>query len=338
MKASRQSIGAALDRPDPNIRLYLFYGPDEAQSRALAMRLLKGFGADRFVVAASAARADPALIADEAGAMSLFGGKRVIWIEPAGDEIVEAAGALLDAASSESPAIAIAGALRKTSALLKLVDAHSLGLSHISYVPEGRDAEAMVGDLARGEGLRLADGVAALIAEACGNDRAIAAQELAKLAIYVGATPTEPKALDHDALDAVGAAMPEGDFLRLADLALSGHMDGLADELSALSAAGTEAVPVVRSLQRRLLMLAPLTARVTGGQRPEAVMTSIDKSLFWKDKPLVGKMLRSWDAAGLARVADRIGRLERELMFTDAPKAEALGEELVAIARAARRR
>lgn len=338
MKASRQSIGAALDQPDPDIRLYLFHGADEAQSRSLAMRLLRGFGAERFIVAASAAKADPALIADEAGAMSLFGGKRVIWIEPAGDEIADAAGALLEAAASESPAIAVAGALRKTSALLKLAEGHPLALAHVSYVPEGRDAEAMVGELARAEGLRLADGVAARIAEACGNDRAIAAQELTKLAIYVGATAAEPKPLDHDALDAVGAAMPEGDFLRLADLALAGDMDGLADELSALSAGGNEAVPVIRSLQRRLLLLAPLRARVEAGQRPEAVMASVDKTLFWKDKPLVGKMLRSWDAVGLARVADRVGRLERELMFTGAPKSEALGEELVAIARAARRR
>ncbi len=337
MKAGK-SIGAALDRPDPKVRLYLFYGHDEAQSRALAMRLLKGFGAERFVVAASAAKADPALIADEAGAMSLFGGKRVIWIEPAGDEIADAAQALLEAAASESPAIAIAGALRKTSALVKLADGHPLALSHIAYVPEGRDAEAMINELARAEGLRLADGVAGRIAGAAGNDRAIAGQELAKLALYLDAAPDRPRPLDHDALDAVGAAMPEGNFLRLADMALAGDLNGLGDSLSALSPKGAEAVPVLRSLQRRLIMLAPLRARVEAGQSPDAVMTSMGNALFWKDKPLVGQMLKLWDAAGLTRVADRAGRLERELMFSAVPKSEALGEELVAIAIQARRR
>jgi DNA polymerase-3 subunit delta len=65
----------------------------------------------------------------------------------------------------------------------------------------------------------------------------------------------------------------------------------------------------------------------------------LGKSLFWKDKPLVEKMLNLWDSAGLARVSERTGALERRLMRADSPpSAEALGEELVAIARQARRR
>ena len=58
-----------------------------------------------------------------------------------------------------------------------------------------------------------------------------------------------------------------------------------------------------------------------------------------KDKPLVERLLTTWDSPGLARVAERAGSLERKLMSADAPPpAEALGEELLAIAKAARRR
>ena len=55
--------------------------------------------------------------------MSLFGGPRAIWVEPAGDEIAAGVEALLEASAAESPVVAIAGALRKTSALLKLAEA-----------------------------------------------------------------------------------------------------------------------------------------------------------------------------------------------------------------------
>ena len=80
-------------------------------------------------------------------------------------------------------------------------------------------------------------------------------------------------------------------------------------------------------------------ARVYTGENPHAVLTSLGKSLFWKDKPLVEKMVSSWDSAGLARVSERTGALERRLMRGDSPPpAEALGEELVTIARQARRR
>jgi DNA polymerase-3 subunit delta len=48
-------------------------------------------------------------------------------------------------------------------------------------------------------------------------------------------------------------------------------------------------------------------------------------------------MLSQWDAGRLARVVERAGELERALMFSPAPQQEALGEELLAIARQARR-
>ena len=339
MKATRGSIGRSLDQPDDTARLYLLHGPDEGQSRALGDRLLKGLGAARFLVSASAVRSDPALLADEAGAMNLFGEPRAIWVEPAGDEIAGGVEALLEAAASESPVIVIAGALRKTSALLKLAEGHPQALAHASYAPEGQDAERMVTEVGRAHGLRIPAAVAARVADSCGNDQAIVGQELAKLALYLGAAPESPKDLDHDALDAVGADVPEGDFLRLADLALSGELADVSEELARLSSGGTEAIPVIRALQRRLLMLAPLRARVEAGERSAAVMTSLGKSLFWKDKPLLERLLETWDARGLETVSERAGKLERQLMRGDSPPpAEALGEELAAIARAARRR
>jgi DNA polymerase-3 subunit delta len=62
------------------------------------------------------------------------------------------------------------------------------------------------------------------------------------------------------------------------------------------------------------------------------------KTLFWKDKVTFRAMLSSWDADRLSRLAERTGKLERALMFSAAPQQEALGEELLAIAREARRR
>ena len=67
-------------------------------------------------------------------------------------------------------------------------------------------------------------------------------------------------------------------------------------------------------------------------------MTSLGRALFWKDKPLVSRLLSLWDSRRLATVAERAGRLEHDLIFSEVPNQEALGEELIAIARAAGRR
>jgi len=337
VKANKNSIGRAVDQPDPKIRFYLFAGQNEAQSRSLAARLLQALGAAKFELGAAALKSNPALLVDEAAALSLFGERRLIWIEPATKDIEEASMALLAAEAVESPVVAIAGALPKSSPLLKLAESAPNALAHTAYVPEGDDAARMVTDLGRRVGLKIGPAVASRIADACANDQAIVMQELEKLALYAGASPHSPKELDHEAIDAVGAESREGDFLRLADLALLGEVTELADAIERLSG-GSEAIPAVRSLQRRLLMLAPARARIERGERVDAVMASFGKALFWKDKSSVQRMLTRWSAEELATISERAGGLERRLMFSEAPEQEALAEELLTIARRARSR
>lgn len=338
MKLNKASVGRAVDQPDPKIRFYLFLGPDEAQSRALATRLLGALGAAKSFLAAGAIKSNPGVLADEAAALSLFGDRRLIWVEPAGNDIAEAVEALLQAENVESPVAAIAGALLKSSALLKLAESSPHALAFTAYMPEGDEAARMVTDLGRRVGLKISPPVAARIADTCGNDQALVAQELEKLALYADASPHSPKELEHEAVDAVGAESAEGDFLRLADLALLGETAELGDAVARLPAGGSEAIPTIRSLQRRLLMLAPARARIERGERVDGVMVSFGKALFWKDKPGVEKMLRSWSAADLATIAQRAGALERDLMFGNSPAREALGEQLLTIARKARSR
>jgi DNA polymerase-3 subunit delta len=339
VKTAKGSFPAALDRPASGIRVDLFYGPDEAGSRALAMRLLKGLGnAEKFIVVGAAVKNDPASLADEAGAMALFGGARALWIEPAGEELVDGVSALLDAPASESAVIAVAGALRKTSALLKLAEAHPAALAHISYIPEGRDMERVIGELARAVGLRLSPDVAQRLAGAANSNQAIAASELEKLALYLGADPDSPRELDHDTLDLLSADAAESDFLKLGDLALSGRMEALVGELGRLPPGGNEAIPVVRALQRRLLMLAPLRVRVERGESVDGVLTSLGKALFWKDKDQVKRMLSSWSAERIAQASARVAALERQLLLTKAPEEASLAETLVTLARAGQRR
>jgi DNA polymerase-3 subunit delta len=336
VKASKGSIGGAVDRPDSKIRFYLLLGPDEAQSRALAARLLAASEAAKFAVSAADVKSNPALLADEAAALSLFGERRLIWIEPAGAEILEGAEALLTAPSVESPVVAVAGALPKSSPLLKLAEASPQALAFTAYLPEGDDAARMVSDLGRRVGLKISPPLAARIAEGCANDQAIVAQEVEKLALFVGASPHSPRELDHEAIDALGVDSGDGGVSRLGDLALLGDVAEVAEILSHVSIGGSEAIPAVRSLQRRVLMLAPARARVERGERIDAVLASLGKALFWKEKRAVQTMLAKWTASELARVSERAGELERGLMFSEVPEREALGETFLAIARRAR--
>lgn len=338
MKLAGAALARAVSQPDPAVRFYLFYGPDEAGSRAQADKLLAALGAEKFAVPAASVKSDPAILADEAGAMALFGGPRAIWVERAGDEIADGVAGLLEAVGVESVVIAIGGPLRKTSALVKLAEGHAAAAAAISYVPEGRDAVRVVMDAARIEGLRVDQDVAARLAVDCGGNQAVIAQELAKYALYCGAGPETPQALTHDVLDAVGAESADANTARIGDLALSGDAFELFEEIDRAALAPNEAIPVVRALQRRLLQLAPMRARIERGESADAVMTSMGKALFWKDKALVGRLLRTWNATRLAELVERSATLEKGVIFSDQPPLAALGEELATISRVAARR
>ena len=336
MKLSGSAIGRAIDRPDPATRFYLFYGPDDAGSRHLATRLLNSLAAEKFTVHAATIKTDPAQLADEASATALFGGPRAIWIEPAGDEITDGVASLLDAASVESPVIAIGGALRKTSGLVKLAEAHGQAAAVISYIPEGRDADQMVIAAGRAEGLRSR-------ATSLRGWRSIAtATRRSWLRKWPSSrsssTPAPTVARSHSRRGRFarrGFVGRESDAARRS-CACRRRARAIGRNRRA-SIAPNEAIPVVRALQRRLLQLAPLRARVERGERVDGVLTSMGKALFWKDKPLMQRLLTNWNAERIAQAMERSAALERAAILSDEPPVAALGEELVTIARGGRR-
>jgi DNA polymerase-3 subunit delta len=80
-------------------------------------------------------------------------------------------------------------------------------------------------------------------------------------------------------------------------------------------------------------MLAGLRARIDGGQRSDQVLAAV----WRRDKLVAARALPLWTGKRLAEAMERVARLERSLMLTATPDRAALGEELIAIARAARR-
>lgn len=275
MKANRAQLDRALKAP-AETRFFLFHGPDLAGSQALVRALCAGSGpgAERVDLSGAELRADPARLADEAASISLFGGARFIVVDPAGDDSIAAVEALIEAPAAGNPVALVAGALKPSSKLLKIALAAPSALSYASYVPEGRDAERLVADLARAQGLVVRSDLARRIAESCAGNRALIEQELGKLALFADASPEAPRPIDHDALDAIGAASEEGDLSRLVDSVGSGQADLLHAELLRLRSEGIEGVSLVRAMTRRMVVLARLRAEVEGGGTPGAVMAS----------------------------------------------------------------
>ena len=93
MKLASSRISAFLQRPDPEIRTVLVYGPDDGLVRERAGLLARSVCPDLkdpFRVAELAGAtlaADPARLADEAAQLSLIGGRRVVRVRGATDAL-----------------------------------------------------------------------------------------------------------------------------------------------------------------------------------------------------------------------------------------------------------
>jgi DNA polymerase-3 subunit delta len=332
VKLARDRAAAALDRPDPSLRFFLLSGADNAASRLFAQRLQAALGAEKVTAAAVQLKSDPAWLADEAASLPMFGGARLLWIEPAGEEIVPAVEALLALDRIEAPAVAITNnALKATSALLKLAEGSKAALHVASDLQTPRQQVGAIFELARLEGLRVGNELAERIAEEAGGDLILARLELQKFALYANASPDQPADLDEEVVDALGIDQAEAEYGRAGDLALVGDLAGLATELSLLEGAAMDAIPVVRALQRRLLMLVPLRAKVEQGQPVGSVLQTV-----WKrEKTVVGQILPRWTAPRLSEAFQRVQKLERELLLRPVPPSAALGETLMQLARVA---
>lgn len=339
MKANRGQIERALDLATDSVRLFLLHGPDEAASRELAARLGKtlGLDAERIDLSGAGLKADPARLTDEAAAIALFGGRRYIRVEPAGDDILAAVEALLEAPAAGNPVAVVAGVLRKDSKLLKLALAHPAVLALASYPPEGDNADRLVMAMAREQGLSMRPDVAHRIATGMAADRALIARELEKLALFVDAAPDRPGEIDHAALDALGAESDEGDLNRLVDAVLSGKVDIAEAELARLVGDGMDAVPICRAMLRRLHVLAELRGSVADGNGVESVMGSGGRSLFWKDRAAVSGQVARWRPHDIATALERFLQAEREVKRSGGAGLVAVGEELFAVGRAAAR-
>ena len=338
MKANRAQIEKALRAPGQT-RFFLLHGPDEAGSGALVKALAAAIGAEaeRIDLSGAELKADPARLTDEAAAISMFGSGRWILVEPAGDESVPALEALADAPAAGNPVVLVAGALRSTSKLLKLALAAPNALAFASYVPDARDAERLTVELAGGHGLILRSDVARRIAESCAGNRALIAQELAKFALYADASPAAPKRVDHDMIDALGAAADEGDLSRLVEATAGGDSAALEAELTRLRGDGQEGITLIRAMLRRMALLARLRAEVEQGSSPAEVMASSGTSLFFKEKDGIERQLRRWPGDLIAKAMTRLAEAERQVKTGGGVGPIAADAELFAICRQAAR-
>jgi len=316
VKIEARQVEAFLKKPDPKIRGVVIYGNDDGLIAERALQLAKTVCEDlkdpfRVVdIAGEALKGDPARLADEFGAMSLMGGRRVIRVRPAGEESAEALENLVAAPAGDALVVIEGGNLTPRSGLRTLAETEACLAALPCYMDSEGELERLVESAAKAQGLSVDPDALEWIVERLGGDRGQTRSEIDKLLLYKTGDGGKTVTLD-DALAVLGdtAAIGIDDVI---GATFDGNLEALDRALDRVFAEGGNPVQLVRSLQRHTDQLHLVAGNVAAGGNFEAAMFKA------RGLPRGGPVrqrferhARAWSLPRLSAALDRI--LEDEL-------------------------
>ena len=295
---------AFIRRLPPDMRLFLVHGYDEGliheRTRAIVNALLENDKDPMRLtrIDGDAAARDPGALADEALAISMFGGDKVIWIEMQSRDIVPAIEPLTKKPPANCSIVIEAGALKKGAALRVLFEKMEHGASVECYADERKSLGPLIDAEVREAGLRIAPDARDALVTLLGADRMTTRGEIAKLLLYAqGKEIIEIADIEAIVADAAPDALDD-----VVDSAFSG--DGAAIEATAgrFFSEGGDAGFLLISLVRRLVLLHRVKLEMDAGARFDSVLQSLYVRLPPSRKGALERQASRWSAARLGRL------------------------------------
>jgi DNA polymerase-3 subunit delta len=315
VKLKGQALERFLRQPSPDQPIALVYGPDQGLIRERVERLLAAVLDDpkdpfRLTeLGADAVRADPGRLENEARALCLVGGRRVVRVRQGGDQLTAACRALLKLGTVEALVVIEAGELGSGSSLRRLVEGAANAAAIACYRDEGRDLDALIERVLAEHELRVEPDARAWLAQHLGADRGVTRSELAKLALYLEPAPGEPARAGRVTLEEAalvvgdGAALEFDDLVHAATLGQASHLERC---LERLLGEGKSPVSLLRALANHVTRLHALALQVEAGTPLEEVIERARPPIHFRRRDSVGAELRRWPAA---RAATALGQL-----------------------------
>jgi len=321
MKLAWKDIEPFVKKPDTKARAILVYGPDDGlvKERAAAM----GGTAvtdinDPFnvtVLTGEILSDDPARLSDEANAMSLMGGARLIRIENAGDKLTTLLKEYLQNPSAENLVILEAGELGPRSSLRQLFEKDKQAAAVPCYVDDEKGVANLIRQTLTSSGYNIQSDALSWLAQNIAGDRARVRGEIEKMITYMG----DEKAIK---LEDVQAAVGEAGDQSLDDLVYSigeGKPEAALRAYNKLLGEGTQVVTVLRTLQNHYKRLHYTKSLMKEGDGVDEAMRKLQPEVFFKYKPSFTSQLRKYSDKKLLAIMQRLSQVEAQTKQTGTP-------------------
>ena len=295
MRIEPRSIDSFLSRP-PAVRAVLFHGADEALVRDRADRLtLSVVGArdDPFRVA-WLFRDDHARLAEEASAIAMMGGRRVIRVRDVPDGL---APSVLKAITAPGDSVVILeyDALQKRSKLRTALEDSPLAAVVACYPLEGAALRDLAQQAFATAGVTLGPGALPEFLARIGPDAAAVRGEVEKLALYAGAA----RRIDVADVEAAVGDMAQGSAEDALFAVTAGRLAALDSALDAALDGGTAPVALCRMALGHLTRLQQAVDAVARGEREEQAARGVRPPVIFTRLPAFTAAIPLWSSARL---------------------------------------
>ncbi len=340
VKISPARADAFVRKPDGTIRAVLVYGPDAGLVRERAETLVKSVAGsldDPFrtrEVTLADLKDDPALLRDEANALSLTGGRRVVRLRNATDSLA----AMLEEMLTDSTAVGAlvvieAGNLAPRSSLRVLFEEGAAAAAIPCYLDDESTLADVIERSLRQRGLSVAPDALEFLASHLGGDRMITRSELDKLALYAAERKTVTL---EDAEACIGDSSERG-IDDLATALTAGDQALLDRTYERVLHEGANPIQILRLMQRHFERLHYVAGKTRAGGNLDAVMKTLRPPVFFKAVPAFKAAIRQWPTERIGQAMELLLKAEMDCKTTGMPSELICGRVLMQIAGAARR-
>lgn len=334
MKIEPRNTTQFLKSPNKNLNAILVYGPDcglvSERAKTLCHTIVDDLN-DPFSVSKLTGEAileDSAILADEASAIPMLGGDKLVHVTSVGNKNTPAFKEYLANPSNGSLVVLEAGALAATSSLRKLFETSDNAAALACYVEGGGDLIRTINDLLAQQNCKVDRDAAIWLASAIDGDRAKVRGELEKLSIYHG-NSLEPITLDEAKAVCADAGSAELDELAYA-LSSRKPSDAL-KAYSKLDAQGVAIILILRTLQNHFRKLHLAKKRLEDGEQLDKIIKSL--RIFFKQAPAFKAGVQALSSNRLLLTLERLCDLEARCKKTGAPINTLCSQAFLSIAR-----
>lgn len=338
VKASPRDIQGHLRQLNPAFRVVLIFGRDEGLVREYAEKIGKQIVddlSDPFSVARPTPeqlKENPSLLLDEVSAISMMGGRRLVRLEGAGNEVKTSVNLVLDSTQGDGLLVVTAGDLKPASALRKSVEASKVGLSIACYEDSAQDLAGLIHETLSAAGLRAEQDATAYLMDNLGSDRMISRSELNKLVLYKGSDKSD--VTYEDAKTCVGDTAALG-LNQIAEAVTAGDMKNLEKYIQRAWIAGESPIAIIRVVQSRLQKLHLARGYMDQGLSASDAAGKMRPPIFFKDKPAFTAQVQRWGLPKLTRALELVMQAELDCKTTGNPAETICARLLLSIAKAA---